>query len=203
MSIKNADSAISVSRFLRDELKKESGIDSEVRYNKIDSRKFRKGLDGSKVRKSLGISSNEKMILFVGRLSPHKNVHGLIKSFRMVRSKVTSAKLLIVGKPTFDGYYSKLRALADSDVIFREFVDDKELPYYYAACDVYATCSLWEGFDLPAAEAQACGKPVAAFDIGSHSEIIKNGILVRKDDLEGFADAILKLVKNEKAKKQD
>ena len=199
-SIKNADSAISVSKFLKDELKRESGIDSEVAYNEIDSNKFRKGIDGSAVRKKLGISHDEKVILFVGRMSPHKNLTGLIKMFKILRKKFKNAKLVVVGKPTFRKYYKALRKAAKSGVLFREFVDDEELPHYYAACDVYATCSLWEGFDLPAAEAQACGKPVVAFGICSHPEIVKNGILVKKNDIKGFAKAIMKIFSEEDGK---
>lgn len=84
---------------------------------------------------------------------------------------------------------------AEKDVIFTGFIDDKELPYYYAACDVYVTASLWEGFNLPAAEAQACGKKVVAFNLGSHPEIVKNGILVEKENIEEFAKAVIKLLK--------
>ena len=69
------------------------------------------------------------------------------------------------------------------------------LPYYYAACDVYVTCSLWEGFDIPIAEAAACGKPSVAFDIGSHKEVLKNGTLVKENDLEAFKNAIVKILR--------
>ena len=200
ISIKNVDSAISVSNFLRQELKKESGLDSEVIYNKIDSKKFRKNLDGSRIRKLLGVKDSEKMLLFVGRLSPHKNVHGLLKAFKMLESKYKNVKLVIVGKPTFKNYYKKLKRAADNNVIFMDFVDDNELQYYYAACDVYVTCSLWEGFNLPAAEAQACGKPVVAFSICSHPEIVKNGILIEENDYISFANGILSLIENENKK---
>ena len=72
---------------------------------------------------------------------------------------------------------------------------DKELPYYYAACDLYVTASLWEGFNLPVAEAQACGKRAVAFDVCSHPEVVKNGILVKENDNEAFADAVISLLK--------
>lgn len=195
LSLKNADSAVSISKFMQSELKRETGLESKVVYNKIDKKRFRKGIDGSKIRKRLGIKSNEKLLLFVGRLSPHKNIHTLLKIFDIINKKLPSAKLLIVGKPTFSGYYKKLKKTANKNVIFREFADDKELPYYYAASDLYATASLWEGFNLPAAEAQACGKKVVAFDVCSHPEIVKNGILVKKENLDEFANAAIKLLK--------
>ena len=191
LSLNNVDSAVSISKFLRDELKKQTGIESEVVYNKIDSR-YKKGIDGTKIRKKLGIKNNEKLLFFIGRLSPHKNVHNLLKIFDIVNEKLPNIKLLIIGKPTFTNYYKKLKNMSGKNVIFKEFVNDKELPCYYAACDLYVTASLWEGFNLPAAEAQACGKKVVAFDVCSHPEIVKNGILVEKNNIEKFADAIIK-----------
>ena len=194
LSLNNVDSAVSVSNFLKDELKKETGLESTVVYNKIDSR-YKKGIDGSKIRKKLGIKNNEKLLFFIGRLSPHKNVHTLLKIFGMVNEEIPKAKLLIAGRPTFKRYYKELKEMANKNVIFKESIDDKELPNYYASCDLYVTASLWEGFDLPAAEAQACNKKVVAFNIGSHPEVVKNGILVKKDDIDGFVDAIIRLLK--------
>jgi len=194
LSLKNVDSAISISKFMQKELKKETGLESKVVYNKIDEKRFKKGIDGAKIRKKLGIKNNEKLLLFVGRLSPHKNVHNLLKIFDIVNQRLPNTRLLIVGKPTFSGYYKKLKKMANKNVIFKEFVDDNELPYDYATCDLYVTASLWEGFNLPAAEAQACGKKVVAFDVCSHPEIVKNGVLVEKDDAKGFADAIIKVL---------
>src|SRR3989338_493285 len=161
LSLKNADAAISISKFMQSELKKETGLSSKVVYNKVDKR-FRKGIDGSKIRKTLGIKNNEKLLFFIGRLSPHKNVNTLLKIFDLVNEKMPNTKLLIVGKPTFQNYYKKLESLANKNVIFKESVNDEELPNYYAACDLYVTASLWEGFNLPIAEAQACGKKVVA-----------------------------------------
>jgi len=71
------------------------------------------------------------------------------------------------------------------------------LSCYYAACNVYATASLWEGFDLPLEEAKMCGRRVVAFDIGAHRERIKNindGILVPAGDVALLAKAVQDLV---------
>ena len=175
-------------------MKKETGLDSIVVYNKIDPR-FRKGINGSSIRKKLGIENNEKLLFFIGRISPHKNIHTLLEIFNEVNKEMPNTKLLIAGKPTFKSYYSELKQKAGKNVIFKENIKDEELPNYYAACDLYVTASLWEGFNLPIAEAQACGKKVVAFDVCSHPEVVKNGILVKKDDIDGFTDAIIKLLK--------
>jgi len=85
--------------------------------------------------------------------------------------------------------------MADSSVIFAGFVSDEELPYYYAACDVYATGSLWEANNVPVLEAQASGKPIVAFDFNFFAEELgDNDILVDRGNVEKFAEAcILKL----------
>lgn len=194
ITLKNIDEAYSVSKYLKDDLKKASNLESEVVYNKIDKKRFNKKIKGDKIIKKYNLK-NKKVLLYVGRITPHKGIHLLLKSFKIIKNSIPNAKLIIAGKPTFSGYFSKLRKLAGKDIIFTGFVGDNDLPYYYAACNLYVSASLWEGFNIPAAEAQACGKKVVAFNIGSHPEIIKNGILVEKGNTKKFAEAIIKLLR--------
>ena len=194
-TVKKADSAVSISKFLRDELKKETGLDSKIEYDPIDRKRFHKGIKGNKIRNKFGIGK-DPICLYIGRISPHKGVDLLIKSFNLVLKEFHNAKLIIVGKETFDDYAKELKRLSKKinpkSIIFAGFVPDEELAFYYAACDVYTTATLWEGFDLPAAEAQACGKPVVAFDIGAHPEVVKKGNLVKAGDFVAFAEETIK-----------
>jgi 1,2-diacylglycerol 3-alpha-glucosyltransferase len=190
---KKADSAISISEFLRKELKKETGLNSKVVYDPIDKKRFHLGISGSDVRKKYNLG-REPVCLYVGRISPHKGIHLLIKAFNLFLKKIPNAKLLIVGKPTFNDYFKKLKKISNESVIFAGFVEDSELPKYYAACDVYTTATLWEGFNMTVVEAQACGKPVVAFDLCSHPEVVKKGKLVKPFDVKAFADAIVEVI---------
>ncbi len=197
ITLKNADEAYSVSRYLSNILEKESGIKSKVIYNRINTKKFNKSVKGGKIIKKYGLR-NKKVMLYVGRIAPHKGIHLLLKIFNQVKKEIPNAKLLIVGKPTFSNYFKNLKRTAGKDVIFTGFVEDEGLPCYYAACNLYVTASQWEGFNLPAAEAQACGKKVVAFNIGSHPEVVKNGILVENMSLNGFSESVIKILKNPK-----
>lgn len=195
LAIRNVDKAISVSKFASQELKKLFGIESEVKYNKINTNLFHKGLDGSKVREKYNLG-DAPLILFVGRVTPQKGVHLLIKAHGLIKRKIPEAKLMIVGEHTYDYYSRELRQISDGSVIFVGSVSHEELAEYYAACDVYATCSLRESFNLPAAEARACGKPVVAFNIGPHREILNSkGVLVDEGDIAEFADACVGIIK--------
>jgi glycosyltransferase involved in cell wall biosynthesis len=203
-TIRKADEAISISRYLQQQLKKETGLDSEVVYNKIDTQRFYQGIDRSAVRDKHQLG-NAPLVLYVGRISPHKGIHLLIEAFSLVRRQIPRAKLLVVGKHTFPSYSRKIGGMADNSVIFAGYVPDEELPSYYAACDVYATATMWEGFNLPLVEAQACGKPVVAFNLGPHPEVIKDkatGLLIPPADTAAFAEAIVKLLKDTKLRQE-
>ena len=197
ISARNADSAISISKFLKRQLKEQTGLDSIVKYVDVDKKRFHKNISGKKIREKYSLKNNP-VCLYVGRISPHKGIHLLIESFNLVLKNIPDAKLLIVGKHTFDDYSKKLKQKANKRIIFCGFVPDEELPNYYAACDVYTTATLWEGFDIPVVEANLCGKPAVAFNLCSHPEIIKNGILVEPKNTKAFADAIIKILKKKK-----
>ena len=192
LTVRNADHAIAVSKFAQEELKKYTGLESEVIHDLVDRERFHPGIDGSKIREELGLG-NVPVILSVSAIRPVKGFHLLIQAFNLVKQKIPEARLIIIGKHTFDYYSKQVKGLSDDSVLFIDYVPNKELSHYYAACDLYATCSLWESFNRPLAEAQACGKPAIAFDMGPHPEVIdENGILIETGNVEEFAQACIK-----------
>ena len=191
--IKKADKAISISKYSSELLMELTGMDSEIKMCKIDGKRFHQGIDGRIIRHKYGLQ-NKPIILFVGRITPPKNINELIKIYFMVKESMPKSKLVLIGDDSLVDHVNELKAISDDSVLFIGAVPDEEIPYFYASCDVYATASMWEGFNLPLAEAIACGKPVVAFDIGPHPEIVNNGttgILVPPGNQQAFADAIL------------
>jgi len=108
ITLKNVDQAYSVSKYLKGDLKKVSGLDSKVVYNKIDKKRFNKKVKGSKIIKKYNLK-NKKVLLYVGRIAPHKGIHLLLQSFKIIKKSIPNAKLIIAGKPTFSNYFNKLR----------------------------------------------------------------------------------------------
>jgi glycosyltransferase involved in cell wall biosynthesis len=195
-TLARADNVITISQFSKKSLESFYNGPIEVVYCTVDCQRFNPELDGSRIRDKYGLK-DQPVILCVGQLIPSKGMHLLIEAFNRVKVDTPDAKLLIVGKAVFPDYLNKLRALAGYSVIFAEDATDDEMPYYYAACDVYATATLWEGFNIPLAEAQACGKPVVAFDTGPHPEVIEpgvTGILVTPGDIVALSGAVIKLL---------
>ena len=186
-----ADQAISISHYLRRVLKKNTGLSSTVAYPTIDRHRFQPSVSGQMIRQRYGLN-NDSILLFVGRLVPYKGVHFLLEILRLIQKTVPKAKLLVVGNPTFPAYFRRLQNQAPPGVIFAGYVADQDLPAYYGACTTYVTASSWEGYDLPIVEAQAVGKPVVAFRIGSHPEVIdQRGQLVEEGDIHAFAQAVI------------
>jgi 1,2-diacylglycerol 3-alpha-glucosyltransferase len=167
--------------------------DIAIVYPRIDENRFKK-MKRRVIREKYGLGDGP-LLLFVGRIVPSKGIHLLIEAFRLVRQEVPGVKLIIVGHPYYKGYFMKLRSMADDSVIFAGHVSEEDLPYYYADCDLYVTCSLWEGFNRPLVEAQMCGKAVVAFDIGPHREVVRNGFLIKRGDLRGFSRKIIDILR--------
>ena len=74
---------------------------------------------------------------------------------------------------------------------FTGYVDD--MPALYAAIDVLAAPSRWEGFGLMLVEAMAAGVPIVATAAGAIPEVVGDGpaLLVAPDDHDALANAIV------------
>ncbi|NIR86886.1 glycosyltransferase family 4 protein, partial [Candidatus Bathyarchaeota archaeon] len=109
-------------------------------------------------------------------------------------------KFLISGAMRYDitdlGRLIK-RLNVENSVVFTGYISNREVPNLYACCDVFCYPSLWEGFGLTPAEAQACGKPVVAFNTCAIPEVVKDehtGLLVEQRNVKALAKALISLL---------
>lgn len=144
-------------------------------------------------------------LLYVGGLSPHKNLGALIASVGRLRCDPALAglRLVIVGDTDDDSFFSahrSLRALVaahnlEEAVAFIGYLPDDELRPRYHQATALVLPSFAEGFGLPAVEALACGTPVVASTAGSLPEVIGDaGVYFDPHDAAGLDWALRRVL---------
>lgn len=122
---------------------------------------------------ALGIS--RPYFLFVGAAYPHKNLERLIAAFRKF-NRQGNYQLVLAGK--IDYFYQRLmESFNGPDLVFTKFVDDNQLHSLYQQALAYIFPSLYEGFGLPAIEAQSLGLPVIAANNSCLPEILRDSAI--------------------------
>ena len=133
--------------------------------------------ESAEVLRRFGLNPAKRYVLYVGGLSPHKNLIRLIEAFRSVVPE--DVPLVLVGDfgDVFQTHVPQLReAVArhglERRVLFTGYVDDPDLAHLYSRAYALVQPSLMEGFGLPAVEAMACGTPVISSTAGSLPEVV-------------------------------
>lgn len=165
----------------------------------IDHTLFRK-VDNS-IRQKYSIQYDEKLLIFVGRLVPLKNMSFLIKSFYELIKTRNKVKLMIVGEGPLE---EESRRLSDSlglknKIIFAGRVSNRELPGYYSASDAFVLSSMYENFPNSMIEAMSCELPVVATNVGGIPLLVKdgiNGFLSENGNTQQFNKNIIELLEN-------
>ena len=149
-----------------------------------------------------------RLILYVGGISPHKNLQALLRAAARVRQQEPDGwHVVLVGDYKGDSFLSCYRELVElarslgleERVTFTGFVPDDDLVLLYNAATMLVLPSKGEGFGLPVVEAMACGLPVAASDRNSLPEVLGGaGLLFDPDSDEAIAASIIRLLRDAK-----
>lgn len=125
--------------------------------------------------------------IYVGRLSPEKNLEFLIRTF----AKFPELTLNIVG---FGPLEAHLKSIAGTNIIFHGAIGNKKLSSYYQSNDVFILPSLSEPWGLVVEEAYNNGIPVIVSDkVGCADEIVRNGetgLIFQLDDPDSLSSVI-------------
>lgn len=147
-------------------------------------------------------------LLYVGRLSPEKNLDLLGQAFLRLRERGRPVQLAIVGDGPDRGPL-EARYGGVPGVAFTGFLDGDELATAYASADLFAFPSTTDTFGNVILEAHAAGLPAVVTPFGGPQEIVRrhDSGLVAEPTVAGFADALallqdrgaLRLVARERA----
>lgn len=173
--------------------------------NGIDAEHFNQELFSSLERQTmkikLGITADEFVFIFVGRLVGDKGINELTEAFRKISKDIEKVKLLLVGpfEPDLDPLATTTlqEIKANSNIISVGF--QKDVRSYLAISNCLALPSYREGFPNVVMQAGAMGLPSIVTNINGCNEIIiegKNGIIIPVKSSEALYEAMKKMIEN-------
>ena len=152
--------------------------------------------------------TENKILLFVGRLSDQKGLQYLIEAMPDIIKYDSRVKLLIIGEGSYGKtLQEKTRNNGlEKNVEFLGSMPSQEIVKYYNFADIFVMPSLstktgTEALGLALLEAMASGCAVIGTNVGGIPFVIKNnhnGILVRQKDKQELSKAVIALLKNRK-----
>ena len=156
------------------------------------------------LREKLGVSKNETLILFAGKLEEKKNPLILLEVF--IKNKFKNTHLLFVGNGELDESL-KMLAKNNTHVHFMDFQNQTMMPVIYQACDLFCLPSKGPGetWGLAVNEAMAAGKAVLISDkVGCGADLVKsdvNGGIFKHESIDDLSLKLRKMNTLEKLRK--
>ena len=152
------------------------------------------------IREKLQIPSDKKVIALGARevTDRHKGIPEFLEALAKKPELAAQCVVLLFGE-------GRLKLLGNLDVrVLGRLNSAEELAQVYASSDVFVSPSAMETFGMVLTEAQACGTPVVAFDVGGVSDAVSEECaeyLVPNGDFESLLNAVGKVF--EKSSKGD
>lgn len=147
-----------------------------------------------------------KRVIAVGRLDYQKSFDRLILVWEKVHKQMPDWRLDIFGQGEWKDMLQSMideRGLQDC---VRLNAPTRNIGKEYSESSMIVMSSHYEGFPMVMIEAMACGLPAVCFDFKCGPRDIieegENGLIVKDGDVEGLAEAIVKLMKDEELRKR-
>jgi glycosyltransferase involved in cell wall biosynthesis len=122
-----------------------------------------------------------RIISYVGRHDPYKNILGLIRAMAILQHLYNGPLQLVIAGRLDHRYpeaYEEVHHLGLADkVVFCGYLNDASLGALYKASDVFVCPSFYEGFGMPPIEAMSFGIPVVASNRTALPEVLGNAAL--------------------------
>ncbi len=203
------DRVICVSEAVRQVVLEREGIRPsrvEVIRNGIVRSEDMNAARGRELRAELGLSPAHPVVLMVANYDrPVKGVRYFLESIPIIRDRLPATRFILLGTGKTE---PKLRQRAaqlgiDDVLLLPGFRDDVQR--FYGIADISVLTSLSEGLSITLLESMRYGVPIVATDVGGNPEIVahgRSGWLVPPRDPERFATAVIRLLLDDRLRRQ-
>jgi glycogen(starch) synthase len=156
-----------------------------VCWNGVDPNKYNldriNQQDVAALKKKYGVTPDDTLLFFVGRLVKVKGADNLVKAMPHVLKEFPHTKLVLLGVGDMETDIRRMiqdLGLQKKVILRNEFVNEEERILHYAASDVVVLPSLYEPFGIVCTEAMSMAKPVvvgARGTNGMREQVIPSG----------------------------
>ena len=162
------------------------------------------------LRQALGLEAGRPIILFAGKLSARKRAGDLLEAYRQLSpDQKTEPRpyLLFIGEgEQRQALENRARNTGWDSIKFLGFKNQTELPAYFELCQVFVLPSVHEPWGLVVNEVMNAGRAVIVSDqVGCGPDLVRNGengYIFQAGDIAGLAEAIRKVLENQKKCRQ-
>lgn len=154
-------------------------------------------------RRLSALKAENKLLLYIGRIEPRRNITFLLEVFAKVQQKEKKVKLVIIGtgeKDYIDYCFSKAKELGiEENIEYFEKIEQKYVNNIYKQCDLFLLPTLYEIFGMVLLEAMYFGLPVVTSNNGGSDMLITNeinGFVIEKFDENQWAEKVLNLIQD-------
>jgi glycosyltransferase involved in cell wall biosynthesis len=193
-----ADAVIAPSALIREELLAR-GVRSPIAVvpTGVDLAHFAPG-DTAAARRALGLTAEDRVLLYVGRLDREKSIGRILSAFERVAGTMPRARLVLAGHGTeAEALRRRAHAHPAGDrIMFLGVRPHEALVGVYRAADLFVFASETETQGLVLAEAAACGVPAVSVSGPGCDEVVRDGItgILTKPDVASLAEALIGLL---------
>lgn len=137
----------------------------------VDADHFHAGRRSDAVRRQWGVGTNERLVVFIGRLALDKGIDVLLNAYPELR-KLPNTRFVVVGHGSWEAEVQRVADTYGGMTLTGFMTNQNALADLYAAADVVLSLGQFETFSLATLEAQASGTPVVAPERGGAGELV-------------------------------
>lgn len=149
--------------------------------------------------------ANYHTVLFLGFLCKRKGCYDIPAVVEIVKKKIPNVRFVLAGSGEKEQICSIIDDSIKDNIIFPGWIKDEEKQQELSNCDVFFLPSYNEGMPMSILDAMGYGLPIISTFVGGIPKIVKdgyNGFLLYPGDIQGMADAIIRLLSDDEEREK-